>query len=40
MTKSREPCSILLDGQQRITTLYMLIRGEIPPYYTVSEITE
>ena len=30
---------ILLDGQQRITTLYMLIRGEIPPYYTKSEIT-
>ena len=30
---------ILLDGQQRITTLYMLIRGEIPPYYTLPEIT-
>jgi len=30
---------ILLDGQQRITTLYMLIRGTIPPYYTVAEIT-
>ena len=30
---------ILLDGQQRVTTLYMLIRGEIPPYYTASEIT-
>ncbi len=29
---------ILLDGQQRITTLYMLVRGEIPPYYTASEI--
>ena len=29
---------ILLDGQQRITTLYMLIRGTIPPYYSVSEI--
>jgi hypothetical protein len=29
---------ILLDGQQRVTTLYMLIRGEIPPYYTASEI--
>ena len=23
---------VLLDGQQRITTLYMLIRGLIPPY--------
>ena len=29
---------ILLDGQQRITTLYMLVRGESPPYYTASEI--
>lgn len=29
---------ILLDGQQRITTLYMLVRGEIPPYYTPAEI--
>jgi hypothetical protein len=29
---------ILLDGQQRITTLYMLVRGQIPPYYTVAEI--
>lgn len=30
---------ILLDGQQRITTLYMLIKGELPPYYTAAEIT-
>lgn len=30
---------VLLDGQQRITTLYMLIRGTIPPYYTIGEIT-
>ena len=30
---------ILLDGQQRITTLYMLIRGKIPPYYKAPEIT-
>jgi hypothetical protein len=29
---------LLLDGQQRVTTLYMLIRGEIPPYYTAQEI--
>lgn len=29
---------ILLDGQQRLTTLYMLIRGAIPPYYTAPEI--
>lgn len=29
---------ILLDGQQRITTLYMLVRGKVPPYYTATEI--
>lgn len=29
---------LLLDGQQRITTLYMLINGQIPPYYTAQEI--
>ncbi len=31
---------LLLDGQQRITTLYMLIRGELPPYYTQAEIIQ
>ena len=30
---------VLLDGQQRLTTLYLLIRGEIPPYYKEDEIT-
>jgi hypothetical protein len=25
---------VILDGQQRLTTLYLLIKGEIPPYYT------
>ena len=29
---------LLLDGQQRVTTLFMLIRGQIPPYYTQAEI--
>jgi len=29
---------LLLDGQQRVTTLYMLINGVIPPYYTPPEI--
>ncbi|HEX8332576.1 MAG TPA: DUF262 domain-containing protein, partial [Segetibacter sp.] len=29
---------LILDGQQRITTLYLLIKGEIPPYYTELEI--
>jgi uncharacterized protein with ParB-like and HNH nuclease domain len=29
---------LLLDGQQRVTTLYMLVKGKIPPYYTEPEI--
>jgi uncharacterized protein with ParB-like and HNH nuclease domain len=29
---------LILDGQQRITTLYMLMTGKIPPYYTEKEI--
>lgn len=29
---------LILDGQQRITTLYMLITGKIPPYYAEKEI--
>lgn len=29
---------IILDGQQRITTLYLLIRNKIPPYYKTSDI--
>jgi hypothetical protein len=29
---------VLLDGQQRLTTLFLLIRGEIPPYYTERDI--
>jgi hypothetical protein len=29
---------IILDGQQRITTLYLLMKGEIPPYYNENEI--
>ena len=31
---------LLLDGQQRVTTLYMLIRGVITPYYSEQEIME
>ncbi len=31
---------LVLDGQQRITTLYMILRGEIPPYYTAEEIKQ
>lgn len=30
--------SVILDGQQRLTTLYLLTRGKIPPYYTEDDI--
>ena len=30
--------TVILDGQQRLTTLYLLIRNEIPPYYKEHEI--
>ena len=36
---SQGAVKIILDGQQRITTLYMLVRGKLPPYYTDEEIT-
>lgn len=35
---SQGAVKIILDGQQRITTLYMLINGSIPPYYKKEEI--
>jgi len=37
-TKSQGAVKLLLDGQQRVTTLYMLINGNIPPYYIAPEI--
>ena len=30
---------VILDGQQRITTLYLLLKGRIPPYYSEQDIT-
>jgi hypothetical protein len=30
---------ILLDGQQRLTSLYMLMKDAIPPYYNAADIT-
>ena len=30
---------VLLDGQQRMTTIYMLATGEIPPYYSEEELS-
>lgn len=35
---SQGAVKIILDGQQRITTLYMLMTGNIPPYYTAKEV--
>jgi len=29
---------VILDGQQRLTTLYLFIRNQIPPYYKKYEI--
>jgi len=37
--QSKGAVKLILDGQQRITTLYLLITGKIPPYYTEKEIT-
>lgn len=31
--------SVILDGQQRLTTLYMLMRSKVPPYYRDMDIT-
>lgn len=36
--QSQGAVKLILDGQQRITTLYMLITGNIPPYYTEEDI--
>lgn len=36
---SKGAVKLILDGQQRITTLYMLMTGEIPPYYSQKDIT-
>ncbi len=35
---SQGAVKLILDGQQRITTLYLLIRGDLPPYYTDEEV--
>ena len=29
---------LILDGQQRITSIYMITKGRLPPYYTSEEI--
>lgn len=38
-SESQGAIKILLDGQQRVTTLYLLARGKTPPYYSPEEIT-
>jgi len=37
-TEEKGSVKLILDGQQRITTLYMLMKGSIPPYYTEKDI--
>lgn len=37
-SNSQGSVKLILDGQQRITTLYILIRNKIPPYYTEHDI--
>lgn len=29
---------VMLDGQQRLTTLYLLLKGKIPPYYSEEDL--
>ena len=36
--ESQGAVKLILDGQQRVTTLYMLLTGNIPPYYKKEEI--
>jgi len=31
---------VILDGQQRLTTLYLIMKGKIPPYYTESDLLQ
>ena len=37
-TKEMGSVKLVLDGQQRITTIYMILEGKLPPYYTQAEI--
>ena len=38
--KFDERVDVILDGQQRLTTLFLLIKDAIPPYYSSSDIVE
>ena len=37
--EKRNMFKVLLDGQQRLTVLYLLVRDEIPPYYDEDELS-
>ena len=37
-TKEMGAVKLILDGQQRITTIYMIVEGKLPPYYTQADI--
>lgn len=37
-TSAMGAVKLILDGQQRITSIYMIIKGKLPPYYTQPEI--
>ena len=37
-SKEKGAIKLLLDGQQRITSLYIIMNGKYPPYYTEEEI--
>ena len=38
INKEAGTVKVLLDGQQRLTTLYLLIKNKIPPYYETDDI--
>src|ERR1019366_7364251 len=37
-TKEMGAVKLILDGQQRITTIYMIVEGKLSPYYTQADI--
>jgi uncharacterized protein with ParB-like and HNH nuclease domain len=37
-TKEMGAVKLILDGQQRITTIYIILEGKLPPYYKQAEI--
>lgn len=40
LKKSKSLTHVILDGQQRLTTLYFFIKNKIPPYYNKDEIEQ